>query len=418
MPDDAPDGPVFEDGNIQTTRSEPMPAARTVQEDSADRAEPQQWKDDKRSDIFNRARERRQAETETFSGDPNDPDALYGSNVDQSDLGELEQEALRRRQEQFAPANSQQPQRKTLNNIDPNLLATTLPLIVDGQQQEVSIEDLLREHQINRAADKRLEQARAILQHSHEIQGGQSQPDNRNGYDEANGQDDFAREPDEFEGIGTTSRRPANALELAEKIQLGTPDEAAQAIEDFITSAVANREPPVDETTRVLTALEDANSKQAVVKFAQENPMIANSTMLQEATTKEIQRHMALDLMNAGYSVEQLREIAPSAQHLTNLHKQARVQRLNGVRQVSELMTAGYHDALGEIRKLVSQPQQQSQNPATGMQARQARKDGLQPQPAARRLSPSLGAPSQTRTQEQSRSQAVANIRKSRGQSS
>lgn len=420
-PDLPPEGPVFEDGNVGqgAPQFEQPPAARTVQEDAADRAEPKQWSDNKRSEIFNRARERRLEQTEPFSGDPNDPDALYGSNTDQSDLGELEQEALRRRQEaqgQFTAQPQQRQQQRPLNGLDPALLQQTVPVIIDGQQQAITVEDALREYQINRAADRRLEQAKAILAQTQEFQRLNARPAAAAEYEEPTGQDDSSSDGADYGDDGYTSRRTGNAKDLVEKIQLGTPEEAQQALEDFISQAV-NREAPVDETTRVLTALEDANSKQAVLQFAQANPQI-NNPVVQTEATRQIQRHMALDLIQAGYTVEQLRELAPSAKHLTNLHKQARIQRLNGIRRVEDLMVAGYHDAMNELRQLVSdQPQYQQQpNQAASMQQRQQRKEALQSQPAARRLSPSLGAPSQQRTQDQSRSAAVAKMRQSRGQ--
>lgn len=417
-PDLAPEGPVFEDGNIQITESAPapQPAARTVQEDAADRADPPQWKDDKRSEIFNRARERRLQTTEPFSGDPNDPDALYGSQTDQSDLGELEQEALRRRQEHLQGFTNQAGQpRKSLNGLDPQFLSQTVPIVVDGQQREVSMEDLVRNFQIDQAAQRRLEQAKALLQQTQQFQQMQAQPARGAEYDEPTGQDDSDSDAGDYDDDGYTSRRPANAQELVEKIQLGTPEEATQALEDFISQAV-NREAPVDETTRVLTALEDANSRQAVLQFAQTNPQIQHP-VVQAETTREVQRHMALDLIKAGYTVDQLRELAPSAQHLTNLHKMARVNRMQGVRSVTELMNAGYHGALSNLQQLVGQTApQQGQYQGASMQQRQQRKDSLQSQPVARRLSPSLNAPSQQRTLEQSRAAAVSRIRQSRGQ--
>ncbi|HNX05009.1 MAG TPA: hypothetical protein PKI32_05880 [Opitutales bacterium] len=413
-PDLPPEGPINEDGNFSQGAPDfsQQPAARTVQEDAADRAPAQQWTDDKRSEIFQRARERRLEQTEPFSGDPNDPNALYGSQNDHSELGELEQEALRRQQEALM---GQQAPRRPLNNLDPQLLAQTVPIIVDGEQREVTVEEALRDYQINRAADKRLEQAKMLLAQTAEFQRLNARPAAAAEYNEPTGQDDSSSAQGDYEDDGYTSRRPGNAKELVEKIQLGTPEEAQQALEDFISQAV-NREAPVDDTTRVLTALEDANSKQAVLQFAQANPQI-NNPVVQAEATREIQRNMALDLLQAGYTVEQLRELAPSATHLTNLHKQARIQRLPGVRRVEDLMVAGYHGAMSNLRQLVTeQPQQQGQYQGASMQQRQQRKDALQTQPTARRLSPSLAPPSQSRSQDQSRSAAVMNMRKARGQ--
>lgn len=424
MPDLAPEAVTQDDGGQQQQAYTP-PAAEP-QGESEQKAEPQQWKDEKRGEIFSRAREKRLAETEPFSGDPNDPDALYGSTTDQSDLGELEREALRRRQEhmgEIAQPPEGQPQgqpHKPLNGLAPELLSQRVPVIVDGQQYEVTVEDALREFQINRAADKRLEQAKAILQQTQQFQRHQQpQPSfDDAGYNEPSAQDDAAGNTDDYgDDRGDTSRsRTTNVKELVEKIQLGTPDEAAAALEEFVSSAV-NRPAPVDETTRVLTALEDHNAKQAVLAFAEQNPHLASNDTLRSEATKQIYKNMAIDLVRAGYSMEQLHELAPGPQELTQLHKQARISRLRGVRPVSELISAGYQGALEELRSLVTQAAPSAApHQAQTMAQRQQRKESLQPQPAARRLSPGMTAPSQTRTQDHSRAAAVAKMRQARGQ--
>lgn len=420
LPDMPAETPTFEDGGSPQQSFEPPQPAVQPRQEAEERGEPQQWKDEKRGEIFARAREKRAAETTPFSGDPNDPNAVYGNEADQSDLGELELEALRRRREHLGeiagqPPQVQQQQRKPLNGLDPQLLATPVPVIIDGQQYEVPMEDLVRDFQINRAADKRLQQAKALLAQSQEFQRTRPQP----GFDaenETSGQDDSHEELDDFDReLGHTSRRPANVKDLVEKIQLGTPDEAAEALEDFITSAV-NREAPVDETTRVQTALEDINAKQAVLAFAQANPQIANNQLLQQEATKVIHRNMAEDLLRAGYTMDDLRQAAPTPQHLTQLHKQARIAGLRGVRRVSDLIEAGYHGAINNVRSMVEQLAPGAQPHQATMAQRQQRKEALQPQPAARRLSPTLNASQAPRSQDQSRQAAVARMRQARGQ--
>ncbi len=427
MPDLPVDTTTFDDGGNQPPVYEAPQQASQPQEQGEERNEPApQWKDEKRGEIFARAREKRLAETEPFSGDPNDPNALYGATADQSDMGELEQEALRRRQDHLAqigqPQQGQPQQQayqgKPLNGIDPSLLQATVPIIVDGQEHHVNVEDALREFQINRAADRRLEQAKALLQQTQEFQrvNQANQPRSPAEYNEPSGQDDSASDDTFDEGPSYTSRKPANVKELVEKIQLGTPDEAAEALEEFVSSAV-NREPAVDETTRVLTALEDHNARQAVVAFAEQNPQLAANPMLQAEATKQIYRGMAEDLLRAGYSMDQLRQAAPTPQQLTQLHKQARINGVRGVRRVSDLISVGYQGAITELRGLVEQvAPRQAQNPAPSMGQRQQRKESLQPQPVARRLSPGMTPQSQPRSQEQSRTQAVARIRQARGQ--
>lgn len=422
------DLPTHDDGGYEspgyTPPAQPQPSPQGQQE-QGEAAESHQWTDNKRNEIFSRAREKRATETQPFSGDVNDPEALYGTDVNQDDMGELEKEALRRRQEHIngiaqpqQGQQGQQSQRKPLNGLDPQFLATPVPVIVDGEQRAVPLEDLVRNYQIDQAAQRRLEQAKALLAQTQEFQRLQPQPGNTAGNDETSGQDDSHDGTDDFDReLGHTSQKPANVRDLIEKIQLGSPDEAAQALEDFVTSAV-QREPPVDEQTRVLTALEDHNAKQAVIAFAQANPQIANNPVLQQEATKVIHRNMAEDLLRAGYTMDELRSLAPSPQHLTQLHKQARISGVKGVRRVSDLISAGYQGAIQNLRTLVEQTAPAiAPHQAPSMAQRQQRKDTLQPQPAARRMSPSLNAPAQSRTQDQSRSAAVQRMRQARGQS-
>lgn len=416
------DPPTNDDGGQAQQSYEPPSQPSSAPSDDESKAEPVQWKDNKRDEIFARAREKRAAETTPFSGDPNDPDAVYGAVANQDEMGELELAALQRRRDHLAELGGQQPgqqppPRKSLNGLDPEFLAKPVPVKIDGQLYEVPMEDLVRDFQINRAADKRLEMAKALLQQSQEFQRTRPQP-GQDAENETSGQDDSRDGQDNFDHeLGPTSRRPANVKDLVEKIQLGTPDEAAEALEDFISSAV-NRDTPVDEATRVQIALEDINAKQAVTAFAQANPQIANNPMLQQEATKVIHRNMAEDLLRAGYSMDDLRQLAPSPQHLTQLHKQARIEGVKGVRRVSELIDAGYQGAINNLRMLVEQTTASSppQHRAVSMEQRQQRKEGLQPQPVARRLSPSLNAAQAPRTQDQSRAAAVARIKQSRGQ--
>ena len=423
-PDLPVEGPTYEDGNLpSSSASAPLSPDPQHTQEAPQPAEPPKWTDNKRSEIFARARETRLDQTEPFSGDPNDPDALYGPTTDASELGELEQEALRRRQQNLGQV-AQQPQQtqgnapKPLNGIDPQFLAQPVPIIVDGEERVVPIEELVRNYQIDQAAAKRLEQAKALLAQTQEFQRLQPQPGNRGAeYEEPSGQDDSTDDSETYgDDRGNTSRRSTSVKELVEKIQLGTPDEAAQALEEFVSSAV-NRSAPVDETTRVLTALEDHNAKQAVVAFAEQNPQIATNPILQAEATRHIHRGMAEDLLRAGYTMDQLRQMAPGAKELAQLHKQARIQGVKGVRRVSELVSAGYQGALTQLRSLVETAAPAiAQNPAPSMAQRQQRKESLQPQPVARRLSPGMSAPSQQRSQEQSRQNAVARIRAARGQ--
>jgi hypothetical protein len=407
--------PTFDDGGQNAPMPTPAPPPAAQQQEEDPDRESAVWKDDKRAAIFARAKESRAQDAEPFSGDPNDPAARYGTDVDTSDMGDLEIEALRRRQE-FLAEQGQQQAPKPLNGMDPALLSQAVRVKVDGEEHEVSIEELTRNYQIGLAADKRLEQAKALLQATQQFQRNQPQPGQYAEYSEPQEQDDAARHPDDVHDHGHTSRRKTDFKDLVEKIQLGTPDEALEALDTFVSAAV-NKQAPVDETTRVLTALEDHNSTQAVRAFGEKNPQLVNNPALQAEATQHIYRGMAEDLLRAGYTVDQLREVAPDPRSLTQLHKEARISRLKGVRPVSDLLSAGYQGAINNLRSIFDQAAPAvAPNQAPTLSQRQQRKESLQPQPAARRLSPGLTAPSQSRSIDQSRQAAVQRMRQSRGQ--
>ena len=415
------------------TPGEPQQGQQPQQGEAEDKADPPQWRDEKRAEIFARAREKRAQEVEPFDGDANDPNALYGANVDTSEMGELEKEALRVRQERLAALTGQQPQQpqqgqqgqqpqqqgRPLNGIDPTLLSATVPIVVDGEQRLVTVEEALRNYQIEEAAKRRLEQAKALLAHSQEFQRVQQpQPGQpRAEYNEPSGQDDSRGDLEELDRFhGNTSRMPQNLEDLVEKIQLGSKDEAGQALIEAI-STVVNRSAPVDETTRVLTALENANAEKAVRAFGEKNPHLASDPVLQMAATREIHEAMAQDLFRAGYTRDQLIQLAPNTQALTQLHKEARIKQVRGVRQVSELLDVGYQSAVNKLRSLVDQAAPQAPSNQMSMQQRQQRKESLQPQPVARRLSVGSASSQQQRTVEQSRADAFAKMKRARGQS-
>ena len=413
--DQAPDSGTADDGggNLPVVDT-PAPAASAAPaaEPPAEPAKPTEWRDTAREQIFARAKEKRAAETVEFSGDITDPAVLYGSNTDQDDMGELEKEALRRRQAAAQPAADQEPQpaARTLNDLPPEVLAQKFITKVDGRDIEVTAEDLIRNFQKNSAADQRLATAQQILRQAQEFQ--RSHQDA--GLPENPGQDDRQDAGDTRPHARDTSAHDVDVTALAEKIQLGSHEEVIDALETFIATA-QQRHVPVDDSLRVLTVLEDQNAKQTIARFAEANPLIADP-VVQSTATRMIHREMALDLLAAGYSNDDLRAQADTPEKLTHLHKMARINKVRNVRNVEQITAAGYHGALNHLRGIVGQASAGAPHQVATMQQRQERKDSLQVQPAARRLTPTPPQAQQPRTQDQSRANAVARMRQARGQ--
>jgi hypothetical protein len=413
------------------------PAPRQSEEPREDK--PQPWQDDRRKEIFARAREKRLTEVTDYNDDPNGAALNYGAESDKNELGDLERQALDQQQRHLnstygqepAQQQAQQPTpaaKKPLNGLAPELLNTPIPIKIDGQISEVPLEELLRSYQIEKATDRRLAQlaeAKSLLANTNrEIQRGGQPPAE---YGSASEQD-FDQNPADAPLAGqhgNTSQPPQDIAKLVEEIQLGSPEVAAQALQRFVTSVAASQErpAPVDPMSE-FDALQDRQSIRAVQNFMEANPQIGTNPAIQFEATREIHRGMAEDLINAGYTVEDLSQIAPDTKALSALHKKARIANMPGVRPVDQLLAAGYQAAVGNLRGALmpSQPQQAAQqqkpqNPAVSLANRQERKDRLQNQPAARRLSPGFSSgQAQARSVDQARADAVANMRKLRGQ--
>lgn len=390
------------------------------------------WKDDKRNAIFAKAREARKQQMRDYEG-PLDPTALYGSETDTSELGDLEKQALeqqkRHRKKTIAaatgeaveddgePAEQQQVQQqpRSLSGNNPDDLKRVYTVIVDGVAQQVTAEELLREHQMDKAAARRLEIANQLLASAKnvaKVQAGRQPSDTTDDQD-----GDFEDE------TGTTARRDANTTQahplfdaraLAEKIQLGSLDEATEAMQQFLQAAASKATANLDPN-QVLAVIEDRTSKEITQAYVAKQPDLQTDPHMLEITTKEIQKEMAKDLLKV-MTIDDLRERVTSAQQLTDLHKAYRINRAPGFRGVEQLLKAGHEAARAWRNGGQPAPQQQTQpaNQQRAMQDRQQRKASIPAQPAQRRTAPAAGtlAPSI----EQSRSNAVARMRQARGQ--
>jgi len=433
------DAPTYDTGNNVGDESNLRPAVNKIEVETTSEGEtskPEDWKDEKRNAIFARNKKSRAEQMQDFSGDPNDPDARYGK-VDQSDLGDLEREALERRKqyqrEQFGqqdepPQQPQQPQQQTaapasanpaldLNSLPPELRNMEFNLRIDGRNEPITLDSLLRDAQISRATSKRydlVKQMLAQVQEMHRL----AQP--AAGAPEARGQQPRGDNPFDGPDGGDTSHqqnRP-DVKALVEKIQLGSVDEAAEALTTFLENSQRSQ-PQVDDTTRVLSVLEDRNAEEAIVKFAEKHPEIADPD-LQSLMTRNLILIQGNDLENAGYDQEWLRQNIRSVDELKQFHKMLRARRVPGIRSTGECLEIALNAAKQKASAWAGTPAapapapRQQGTPPSGMAARLERKAALPAQPAQRRAAPPPA--NQNKTVEQSRSRAVAEMQKRRGQ--
>lgn len=398
----------------------PAQATPAAQQDEApEKIEMRFAPDDRRAAIYASASAKRKAETQAFSGDMNDPDLLFGVDADTSTMSPLMREAHDKRMENLRNLAGQPEQpaqqrpaadvRPPLNGIAPERLAEMVPVIVDGREMLVPVSDTIRSYQTQAAADARLAQAKAILDQARSYQQQQQPP----------AQTEFRQEAFSDRSNAHTSRQlPENAAELVEKIQMGSPDEAIAALQQLADSA-SRRESGLDDTTRVLSVLEDQKAREAVESFAQANPDLVTDQLFQTVTASFIEQEQLRDLHAAGYTVDQVKNALTRPNGLAELHKYARAQRFTGVRSVDKLLTSAHQQAV-QWRGGAPAQQQTNRQPGvpvyTSPATREQRKEMLQSQPLARRMSPqAASAQPQPRSQEASRQAGFDQIRAARG---
>jgi hypothetical protein len=284
------------------------------------------------------------------------------------------------------------------------------PVIVDGREMLVPVSDTIRSYQTQAAADARLAQAKAILEQARNIQQQAAQPPQ---------QTEFRQEAHSERSNAPTSRQlPDNAAELAEKIQMGSPEEVIAALQQ-LTDSASRRESGLDDTTRVLSVLEDQKARETVDTFAQANPELTTDPLFQTITASFIEQEQLRDLHAAGYTVDQVKTALAKPNGLAELHRYARAQRFPGVRGVDKLLTAAHQQAVQWRTGAPAQQQTTRQIAApahTSPATREQRKEMLQSQPLARRMSPqATAAQQQPRSQEASRQAGFDQIRAARG---
>ncbi|MFT3987186.1 hypothetical protein [Aestuariivirga sp.] len=433
--DEAPDSPVAEDTTASIDQQSSsgvdlQPAKKELDLEDGE-GKSQAWRDDKRNAIFAKAKAKREESVIPFEGNNNDPNVLYGSTADQSELSDLERQAVDRakqvRQREIDSATGQQsrddqqqdntePARaKRLADMDPNFARQRVTVVIDGQEREATIEELVRSAQMNGAADKRLTAAEEVLRRAQELRHAAENQRRDAGQHEQH-QDQAQQQLQERQTSAPDFRT------LAEKIQLGTAEEAAEAMEQFATATRASAQPSPshgeDDSQRLRRVLEEQASEEALMKFGNENPDVAQDPMFQSVVANFTHRAMIEDLARAGVPQDTLRTIVQDPVTLTDTHKKARAMRIPGIRGAGELLQAGLAGARDWRSGQRGQPQAQNQRPAPqapmSQPSREERRAAIQTQPAARRMIQPQGQGAVS--QEQNRSRSVAEIRKARGQ--
>ena len=420
-PDEAPDHVVqdttdfHEQGDQQEQRQQPQ-----KKEEVEEAGEKEYFVDQKRADIVANARKAKAETSLEFTGSDSDPKVRYGTGVDESDLGPLEQEALARQREvrgeqRQDDQHQQQQQQRPLQEVDQDLLGRQVKIVFNGQEQIITVEEALRRAQKIAAADDYFVQAKDTLREVKELRHEIGRRPNQ-GDGQGDGQDgDDQRYDDRGERRDTTDLKLS--LEDAEKIQMGTTEEV-QAVMDRLLKTAAPAVSPVDVAQEVRNTLELERTKNEVQRYVKDYPDFADP-YFQRTIADFTQMALRKDILDSGVTPEQFQQVLKNDPNLIKeFHRQARQRGMPGFRSPLELTKAG-HAAAHKWRTGNDLPaarqQSQGQNDALNLQQREQRKQQLQQQPQQRRQTqPNL--PNQNKTQDQGRSGRFEAIKKARGQ--
>ena len=124
---------------------------------------------------------------------------------------------------------------------------------VDGEEQEVTKDDLIREYQKGQAADKRLEEATKLLKDAKDIQPSEKDADKEE--EEEDAKPDFA----------------AIKANMVQAIQYGEDDDVDKAFEDLIGALGTGQDTPtLDKTAIIAEVKEELKAENIVTNFGKE----------------------------------------------------------------------------------------------------------------------------------------------------
>ena len=288
-------------------------------------------------------------------------------------------------------------------------------VIVDGEQQQVPLSTLIAGYQKNQAADQRLDKTTKLLEQVQEIRDGLEET--RRTKDETA---DQAGATSSATDTATREEQDAQLASIVEKIQMGDPEEAAAALQQFGDGLQTNMQTTDGVTKIVNSAVEStmaqredrAASTKAKEQFAKDYKDINDDENLQPVFVSNLVREARTDLVNAGVPENDLAKVQNTAR-LLDIHRRFRVEGFEGIRPVSALMTSAGDQTREWVKGLRGGGSDDpDQTPAKDDTTRKGRKADLVTQPstsAVRRAEKPQEKP-------QSRKDAFKEIKKARGQ--
>jgi len=294
---------------------------------------------------------------------------------------------------------------------------------VDGEEQQVTREDLIRSYQKDAAASRRLNEATELLKQAQNAAAA-----NLNGQPTA--QPSPQADPQQTDPTDELSFDDMDFAGLAEKIQLGETSEGAAALKDMVTQVVARAQqsgpqaPNLDIGTMTTAVRDRIESDTALNQFKNDFPEIVQDDQLYAYAGQHAVEAMIEDFVANGADEAMVAQARANPQQAINAHRAARLSgQFQGLRSPSEIYKQAGERTRDWVTKLTGQPTP-NENPAgdpnvpptnvrRNLPPRAQRARTAQQSPTLRQ------APAQTPQEaprQKTRSEKIAEMKRARGQ--
>lgn len=388
---------------------EPQPEPRAARlagdEDEREPAEPEPIGDETRDSIVQRYRAKRQRDIEEerareAQAEEEDEEGAGGGDPDESNLSTDHQD-------RNAGGDAEPP----LGPAAAPAEGTEIELKINGKIVKKPLSEVISLAQVGAAGDSRLEEAKRVLEEAQAT--AQALRGQQTEHPPAGPGQQETREPEPSQARHEEpEHQPAPAIDreklddIVERIQLGTPEEGAQALADltdFMKESLGGKPnvPDQDAIAQMVHGVLSQNdfkreSDTALQRFADQYPSLAKNEVLAQAGKTVLCNEIAKDLKSVGLTDQDLAPIRGNAGELAKVQRQLR----NGGHQlrtfekvlddVGAYMTETFH--IQPANPATPNPQ-----PAPGSQ-QQPQRPQIDPARQQERIGRKRAAPQQPRT--------------------
>jgi hypothetical protein len=195
-------------------------------------------------------------------------------------------------------------------------------IVVDGREEFLPLDEVIRRAQVNTAADKRLDEAKRVLA---EAKAQRAQPAQQ-----------FEDEVEPQPRRHPSSDQREKLRDIVERIQIGDADEGAQALEELMSSGNVERR----VLQRMAQAEVEGEMLRAVDRFSAKHPHITSDPDLSQTGISVLARTMREDIKKLGITDEQLAPIRDDVRMLAHTTEMLRRAGHRSVRSFDQVLDA------------------------------------------------------------------------------